>query len=482
MSREWDAKAYNRRENTITIQLKMLDLHPLRMGLKMGLFKNNKKKETVEEAFETPCRPPSRNRPRPNRDPRPDELDFHVEMVQKIDNLLKENTTETQPVVTLRSNHNRPKQPSALSAPQPLEFTASIPDGTTAPFRFCTDFEHIETPFAPSQDDRVEVIDLNSIMNVSDTNQPATASKKIHFNFPNKNQTDKKETTHNTDEATTSYTQEQNNDTMDAEAIKSAEKQRKIEEKRRKAQEKKQAQEVKKAQKAQEKMQKSSPPTTAETKPGFFSNIFSKKDKTTETPMPEPRPLSPNQPKKPYDRTYPAPPPQRPLNEIKPDTNEFKEVETTIPSTEPAQQINAETEVEIKKETKSEMSPQYTAPQKDDSQKTETAYQQTPEYKPDYNMQKQEENTQTTPPEPTPTKHSMPKQQKPETNPQESMPIEPTPTIDADLIKDEDVKYVLLRTDELLGNLPQNIIEEFAQSDDFKVYSKVMKKIKEAQH
>lgn len=427
------------------------------MGLKMGLFKNDKKKETVEEAFETPCRPPSRNRPRPNRDPRPDELDFHVEMVQKIDNLLKEEATDTQPVVNVRSNHNRPKQPSALSSPQPLEFTASIPDGTTAPFRFCTDFEHIETPFAPSQDERVEVIDLNSIMNASDTTQPATASKKIHFNFPNKNQTNKKETTHNTDETTTSHTQEQNNDTIDAETIKSAEKQRKIEEKRRKAQEKKQAQEAKKAQKAKEKIQKSPTPPKTETKPGFFSNIFSKKDKTTETPMPEPRPLSPNQPKKPYDRTYPTPPPQRPFNEMDHDNNEFKEIDTNIAPTEPTQQMKAEREVEIKKETKPEMSPQYTAPQKDDSQKTETAYQQTP------------------PTKPTTTEHSMPDQYK-----QEITPTEPTPTIDADLIKDEDVKYVLLRTDELLGNLPQNIIEEFAQSDDFKVYSKVMKKIKEA--
>jgi hypothetical protein len=46
----------------------------------------------------------------------------------------------------------------------------------------------------------------------------------------------------------------------------------------------------------------------------------------------------------------------------------------------------------------------------------------------------------------------------------------PTETID------EDVIHLLKITDELLGKLPEEVIEEFSQSDDFALYEKVMKK------
>ncbi|MBS3778644.1 MAG: hypothetical protein KGY50_05090, partial [Candidatus Thermoplasmatota archaeon] len=46
----------------------------------------------------------------------------------------------------------------------------------------------------------------------------------------------------------------------------------------------------------------------------------------------------------------------------------------------------------------------------------------------------------------------------------------PTKTID------EDVIHLLKITDELLGKLPEDVIEDFSQSDDFILYEKVMKK------
>jgi hypothetical protein len=48
----------------------------------------------------------------------------------------------------------------------------------------------------------------------------------------------------------------------------------------------------------------------------------------------------------------------------------------------------------------------------------------------------------------------------------------PTKTSDTDLIK------VLLLTDELLGKLPEEVIDDFVQSDDFKLYEKVLSKYK----
>ncbi|MEM4257529.1 MAG: hypothetical protein QXL17_00010 [Candidatus Thermoplasmatota archaeon] len=45
-------------------------------------------------------------------------------------------------------------------------------------------------------------------------------------------------------------------------------------------------------------------------------------------------------------------------------------------------------------------------------------------------------------------------------------------------VLDEDVKQVLMITDELLGKLPENVIEDFAQSKDFEIYERVMSKYK----
>ena len=43
---------------------------------------------------------------------------------------------------------------------------------------------------------------------------------------------------------------------------------------------------------------------------------------------------------------------------------------------------------------------------------------------------------------------------------------------------DDDVIKVLLMTDDLLGNLPEEVIDKFAQSEDFKLYEKVLSKYK----
>ena len=43
---------------------------------------------------------------------------------------------------------------------------------------------------------------------------------------------------------------------------------------------------------------------------------------------------------------------------------------------------------------------------------------------------------------------------------------------------DEDIKKLLVITDDLLGELPEEVINKFAQSDDFKLYSKVLSKYK----
>ncbi len=45
-------------------------------------------------------------------------------------------------------------------------------------------------------------------------------------------------------------------------------------------------------------------------------------------------------------------------------------------------------------------------------------------------------------------------------------------------VVDDDIKKVLLLTDDLLGKLPENVIEEFAQSKDFELYERVLSKYK----
>ena len=43
---------------------------------------------------------------------------------------------------------------------------------------------------------------------------------------------------------------------------------------------------------------------------------------------------------------------------------------------------------------------------------------------------------------------------------------------------DEDVKKVLLMTDTLLEELPEDILTDFMHSEDFKLYAKVLNKFK----
>ncbi|ENO11986.1 hypothetical protein MBGDC06_00559 [Thermoplasmatales archaeon SCGC AB-539-C06] len=47
-----------------------------------------------------------------------------------------------------------------------------------------------------------------------------------------------------------------------------------------------------------------------------------------------------------------------------------------------------------------------------------------------------------------------------------------------DSILDEDIKKILLMTDNLLGNLPEEVIDEFVKSKDFALYEKVINKYK----
>ena len=47
-----------------------------------------------------------------------------------------------------------------------------------------------------------------------------------------------------------------------------------------------------------------------------------------------------------------------------------------------------------------------------------------------------------------------------------------------DFILDEDIKKILLITDNLLGNLPEEIIDEFVKSEDFALYEKIINKYK----
>jgi len=47
-----------------------------------------------------------------------------------------------------------------------------------------------------------------------------------------------------------------------------------------------------------------------------------------------------------------------------------------------------------------------------------------------------------------------------------------------DFIMDEDIKKILLMTDNLLGNLPEKVIDEFVKSKDFALYEKVINKYK----
>lgn len=55
---------------------------------------------------------------------------------------------------------------------------------------------------------------------------------------------------------------------------------------------------------------------------------------------------------------------------------------------------------------------------------------------------------------------------------------EPEQKQDTHALEDEDLIKVLQITDELLGHLPDDIIDEFTQSEDFKLYEKVMNKYK----
>ncbi|UCF11944.1 MAG: hypothetical protein JSW06_07850 [Thermoplasmatales archaeon] len=62
---------------------------------------------------------------------------------------------------------------------------------------------------------------------------------------------------------------------------------------------------------------------------------------------------------------------------------------------------------------------------------------------------------------------------KKEREPDEKKDIETEPTL-----LDEDIKKLLVITDNLLGELPEEVIDKFAQSKDFKLYLKVLNKYK----
>ena len=52
----------------------------------------------------------------------------------------------------------------------------------------------------------------------------------------------------------------------------------------------------------------------------------------------------------------------------------------------------------------------------------------------------------------------------------------PTSTINSDTLLDEDVRKLLAIVDDLLGELPDETIKKFAESEDFSLYEKIMKK------
>ena len=91
--------------------------------------------------------------------------------------------------------------------------------------------------------------------------------------------------------------------------------------------------------------------------------------------------------------------------------------------------------------------------------------------------------TSTTPSLPTPkqTIQLQPKEECPPTPQSQPSTITPPPPIMKEQINqeslvDDDIRKVLLITDELLGKLPEQVIEEFASSKDFDLYQKVMYK------
>jgi len=91
--------------------------------------------------------------------------------------------------------------------------------------------------------------------------------------------------------------------------------------------------------------------------------------------------------------------------------------------------------------------------------------------------------TPTTPSLPTPkqTTQLQPKEECPPTPQSQPSTITPPPPIMKEQINqeslvDDDIRKVLLITDELLGKLPEQVIEEFASSKDFDLYQKVMYK------
>jgi len=62
--------------------------------------------------------------------------------------------------------------------------------------------------------------------------------------------------------------------------------------------------------------------------------------------------------------------------------------------------------------------------------------------------------------------------------PEENKPTDDGPLIDDNSrpLLDEDVRKLLSITDELLGKLPEDVIEDFASSDDFALYERIMSK------
>lgn len=73
------------------------------------------------------------------------------------------------------------------------------------------------------------------------------------------------------------------------------------------------------------------------------------------------------------------------------------------------------------------------------------------------------------------TKPSKPKMEKNPTKQNQINSSSTETTIPTETM-DEDIIHLLKITDELLGKLPEDVIEEFSQSDDFVLYEKVMKK------
>ena len=436
-------------------------------------------------------------------------VDFHLEVVRKIDEILKEPKPQRQTVPTAADQINRmpppveerspftrhpshtetlfDAHPSPLSRPYPIpeEFKADFPIGTNPSFKFVTSLDSVEDYFVPKHqnDDRVEIIDLNSLREKpaimrtrtspidDDIASPHHAHDDIAFLSAMTN--DMPESQMNRTQLYTlqAKTKEKQDDYIPdlSERIQQIKERQQEEEKHRKEEEQRhQVEEQEEQQEEEEELRREQEKQEAEAKKQKEREEKErKKQQQKKTGQPPHQPAEAQDKPSLFHRAKPQTTPAPPEEPDEPASCEPEESDTPEEPEEPEipdEPIGPATDKLSKKEQK------LAARQAKLEEKRQRQHEKLMEKE----RRKQEKLKSKA------AKHNKNKKTKPTTKAKQTTPTakpsrspkKPQTTEEYD----EDLLRFLQVADTLLGQLPEDVIERFANSEDFQLYEKIMAK------